>query len=92
SEGGEGNVLPGADRGGETAGFNPPSHRLRVGEFEVAKSGGIWVAIRELSEWAAPELRENYRFSRKELVKIADELVTHLGSLCHEWRKIHGNF
>nr|MDP2190062.1 hypothetical protein [Rhodoferax sp.] len=46
-EGGEGNVLPGADRGGETAGFNPPSHRLRVGEFEVAKSGGIWVAIRE---------------------------------------------
>ena len=38
------------------------------------------------------ELRENYRFSRKELVKIADELVTHLGSLCHEWRKIHGDF
>ena len=39
-----------------------------------------------------PELRENYGFSRKELVKIADELVIHLRGLCHEWRKIHGDF
>jgi hypothetical protein len=39
-----------------------------------------------------PELRENYVFSRKELSKMADELVANLGGLCHEWRKIHGDF
>lgn len=36
-----------------------------------------------------PELRENYGFSRKDLVKIADELDSNLELLCKRWREIH---
>jgi len=36
-----------------------------------------------------PELRENYGFSRKDLVKIADELDSNLELLCKRLRKIH---
>lgn len=36
-----------------------------------------------------PELRENYGFSRKDLVKIADELDSTLELLCKRWREIH---
>jgi len=36
-----------------------------------------------------PELRENYGFSRKDLVKIADELDSNLELLCERLRKIH---
>jgi len=36
-----------------------------------------------------PELRENYGFSRKDLVKIADELDSNLELLCNRWREIH---
>lgn len=39
-----------------------------------------------------PELRENYGFSRKDLVKIMDELIANLAMLCSEWRRIHGHF
>ena len=39
-----------------------------------------------------PELRENYGFSRKELMKMAYELVTNLEGLCHEWSAIHGDY
>jgi hypothetical protein len=39
-----------------------------------------------------PELRENYGFSRKELVRIADELAANLEALCRQWRKIHGHY
>ena len=37
-----------------------------------------------------PDLRENYGFSKKEIVKIADALFDDLTQLCDEWRKIHG--
>ena len=36
-----------------------------------------------------PELRENYGFARKDLVKIADELDSNLELLCKRWREIH---
>lgn len=39
----------------------------------------------------APELRENYGFSLKELTKIADALVANLSELCAKWSEIHGN-
>ncbi len=37
-----------------------------------------------------PDLRENYGFPKKDLVRIAGSLATELGQLCAEWRKIHG--
>jgi hypothetical protein len=37
-----------------------------------------------------PELRENYRFSRIDLNRIAAELSEHLAALCHAWERIHG--
>lgn len=42
-----------------------------------------------LSSIGMPELRENYGFSRKDLVKIADELDSNLELLCKRWREIH---
>ncbi|EQD48537.1 hypothetical protein B1A_14007 [mine drainage metagenome] len=39
-----------------------------------------------------PEARENYGFSRKDLVKIAGELAINLVALCSDWRKIHGYY
>jgi hypothetical protein len=39
-----------------------------------------------------PELRKNTGFSRKELERIGNELVTHLPVLCGEWRRIHENY
>ncbi|MFZ5594266.1 MAG: DUF4160 domain-containing protein [Pseudomonadota bacterium] len=36
-----------------------------------------------------PELRENYGFSRKDLVKIAGKLAANLAALCNQWRRIH---
>ena len=36
-----------------------------------------------------PELRENYGFTSKELVKINDELGKHVAGLCASWRQIH---
>jgi hypothetical protein len=36
------------------------------------------------------ELRENYRFSKRELGRIEQELNAHLSELCNEWEKIHG--
>jgi hypothetical protein len=39
-----------------------------------------------------PELRENYGFSRKELVRIKGKLAVHLPDLCNEWRHIHGYY
>jgi hypothetical protein len=41
SEGVKVNVLPGTDCGSETAGLTRRHAALRVGEFEVATSGGI---------------------------------------------------
>ena len=38
-----------------------------------------------------PELRENYAFSRKDVVKLADELAANLATLCDKWRQIHGH-
>lgn len=38
------------------------------------------------------DLRENYGFSRKDLVKIADELAANLTHLCNQWRQIHGDY
>lgn len=42
------NVLPGTDRGGETGDSTHRHTALRVGEFEVIKCGGFWVAIGDL--------------------------------------------
>lgn len=39
-----------------------------------------------------PELRENYGFSRNDLVKIVSELVDNLAMLCSDWRRIHGHY
>lgn len=36
-----------------------------------------------------PELRENYGFSRKDLVKIMGELTANLATLCTAWSQIH---
>jgi hypothetical protein len=36
-------------------------------------------------------LRENYGFSRPEITRIEDELLSHLERLCGAWEKIHGN-
>lgn len=40
----------------------------------------------------SPELRENYGFARKDLVKIAGELVVHQADLCGHWRDIHEDY
>lgn len=37
------------------------------------------------------ELRENYRFSRREIMPIAGVLVENLTQLCTAWENIHGN-
>ena len=37
-----------------------------------------------------PELRENYRFSPRDLAKIMTALNSELLRLCAEWSKIHG--
>jgi Domain of unknown function (DUF4160) len=39
-----------------------------------------------------PELRENYGFSRRYLVKIAGVLTVNLAALCSQWRQIHEHF
>jgi hypothetical protein len=48
-------------------------------------------AVFNLSHSAGPvELRENYGFSRKEIVRIEAELTEHITSLCRAWEDIHG--
>ncbi|MEK6787518.1 MAG: DUF4160 domain-containing protein [Pseudomonadota bacterium] len=39
-----------------------------------------------------PELRENYGFSKKDLMRVMRELAASLASLCQHWRQIHGNY
>lgn len=39
-----------------------------------------------------PELREDYGFSRKDLVKIIGELTANLATLCNVWRQILGYY
>lgn len=39
-----------------------------------------------------PELRENYGFSDRDLVKIANELTRNLATLCNDWSRIHGAY
>ena len=39
-----------------------------------------------------PELRESYGFNRSDVVRIEAGLVGHLGTLCSEWRDIHGHY
>lgn len=36
-----------------------------------------------------PELRENYGFEARMLSKVKAALVSRLGHICAEWRKIH---
>ncbi|WP_409567689.1 DUF4160 domain-containing protein [Rugamonas sp. DEMB1] len=36
------------------------------------------------------ELRENYGFPKKDLIRIAGALATELDQLCAIWREIHG--
>jgi uncharacterized protein DUF4160 len=36
------------------------------------------------------ELRENYRFSSREVSRIETELTKHLRELCRKWEEIHG--
>lgn len=36
------------------------------------------------------ELRENYRFSRREISSIVSKLTEHLEELCLAWEEIHG--
>ena len=37
------------------------------------------------------DLRENYRFSRREIAQIEIVLTNHLRDLCEEWEVLHGN-
>ena len=37
-----------------------------------------------------PTVRENYGFSKKELVKILRAIFDNLDKLCAAWRQIHG--
>ena len=37
------------------------------------------------------ELRENYGFPRKDIVRIIAKLAAVLAALCFEWRQIHGH-
>lgn len=39
-----------------------------------------------------PELRENYGFSHRDLVKISDELDSSMELLCKRWREMHENY
>ena len=39
-----------------------------------------------------PELRENYGFSKKDLMKVLQELAASLATLCQQWRQIHGHY
>jgi hypothetical protein len=36
------------------------------------------------------ELRENYRFSRRQISKIGSVSMKHLDELCQAWEEIHG--
>jgi Domain of unknown function (DUF4160) len=36
------------------------------------------------------ELRENYRFSRRQISKIEIELTEHVDEFCRVWEEIHG--
>lgn len=40
----------------------------------------------------SPELRENYGFARKDLVKIAGALADRQADLCGHWRDIHEDY
>ena len=37
------------------------------------------------------EVRENYRFSRREIAHITSMLTNHWAALCGAWEGIHGN-
>jgi hypothetical protein len=48
-------------------------------------------AVFDLNCPAGPvELRENYRFSRREISSIILVLAGHLEELCRAWEQIHG--
>ena len=48
-------------------------------------------AVFNLNCSAGPiELRENYRFSRREIERILDFLHQHIQELCRAWEEIHG--
>jgi Domain of unknown function (DUF4160) len=38
-----------------------------------------------------PELRENYRFSMKDITRIEAVLAANLADACREWESIHGD-
>jgi hypothetical protein len=38
------------------------------------------------------ELRENFRFSRPEVNRVARLLQTHVHRLCAAWKAVHGNY
>jgi hypothetical protein len=49
-------------------------------------------AVFNLNCAAGPvEVRENYRFSRREITRIESVLMNHLAALCGAWESIHGN-
>lgn len=52
--------------------------RGREAVFRLNRPGGL------------AELRENYRFSRRELARIQKVLTEHLEELCQAWEEIHG--
>jgi hypothetical protein len=48
-------------------------------------------AVFDLNCPAGPvELRENYRFSRRQISKIERKLTEHMDKLCRVWEEIHG--
>lgn len=49
-------------------------------------------AVFNLNGPAGPvDVRENYRFSSREIAHIETVLIEHLAALCSTWEDIHGN-
>jgi hypothetical protein len=74
--------------GGLRVVIHPNDHR----PAHIQVIGSDAEAVFHLNCPAGPvTVRENYGFSRPEITRIGDELLSHLQRLCDEREKIHGN-
>jgi hypothetical protein len=65
----------------------PNDHR----PAHVHVMGHGYEAVLNLNCPAGPvELRENYGFSRREIVRILDAALLSIAELCQAWESIHG--
>jgi hypothetical protein len=54
--------------------------------------GGCEAVFKLNCPYGPVELRENFGFSRKDLIKVGLELSANVHVLCQAWGAIHGNF